>query len=284
MRNSSSPRRSRSACSPSPSARKRNPAAASNTARRARLPAIMPAITASWARSPDVRSASTSGANTSAKCARSTSRGCRRRRSAPSRRRRGRRARTEPYSSASRSSNSPGRAPYKLPRVPCSPRLFIPCYLNCPHAALHLCSARAQAVRDPNDRRGFFDMAFLADALSRVKPSATIAVTQKARELKAQGRDDLGLVGRRARFRHARQHQAGGDRGDRARRDQVSAGARHPAAARGDRRKSSSARTGSTTRPTQTIVGTGGKQILFNAFLATLNRGRRGRSSPRPTG
>ncbi|MEP6566098.1 MAG: aspartate transaminase, partial [Mesorhizobium sp.] len=31
-------------------------------------------------------------------------------------------------------------------------------------------------------------MAFLADALSRVKPSATIAVTQKARELKNAGR------------------------------------------------------------------------------------------------
>ena len=36
-------------------------------------------------------------------------------------------------------------------------------------------------------------MAFLADILSRVKPSATIAVTQKARELKAQGRDIIGL-------------------------------------------------------------------------------------------
>ena len=36
-------------------------------------------------------------------------------------------------------------------------------------------------------------MAFLAAALDRVKPSATIAVTQKARELKAQGRDVIGL-------------------------------------------------------------------------------------------
>ena len=37
-------------------------------------------------------------------------------------------------------------------------------------------------------------MAFLADALSRVKPSATIAVAQKARELKAKGRDVISLV------------------------------------------------------------------------------------------
>ena len=36
-------------------------------------------------------------------------------------------------------------------------------------------------------------MALLADALSRVKPSATIAVAQKARELKAKGRDVISL-------------------------------------------------------------------------------------------
>ena len=36
-------------------------------------------------------------------------------------------------------------------------------------------------------------MAFLADRTSRVKPSATIAVTDKARELKAAGRDVIGL-------------------------------------------------------------------------------------------
>src|SRR6185295_9103221 len=36
-------------------------------------------------------------------------------------------------------------------------------------------------------------MSFLADSLSRVKPSATIAVTQKARQLKEAGRDVIGL-------------------------------------------------------------------------------------------
>ena len=36
-------------------------------------------------------------------------------------------------------------------------------------------------------------MAFLADILSRVQPSATIAVAQKARELKAAGRDVISL-------------------------------------------------------------------------------------------
>ena len=36
-------------------------------------------------------------------------------------------------------------------------------------------------------------MAFLADRLARIKPSATIAVTDKARALKAAGRDVIGL-------------------------------------------------------------------------------------------
>ena len=38
-------------------------------------------------------------------------------------------------------------------------------------------------------RRNSTPMTFLANALSRVKPSATIAVTQKARDLRAQGRE-----------------------------------------------------------------------------------------------
>ena len=36
-------------------------------------------------------------------------------------------------------------------------------------------------------------MAFLADQLKRVKPSATIAVTDKARALKLAGRNVIGL-------------------------------------------------------------------------------------------
>ena len=36
-------------------------------------------------------------------------------------------------------------------------------------------------------------MAFLANVLNRVKPSATMVVTQKARDLKAKGRDIISL-------------------------------------------------------------------------------------------
>ena len=53
----------------------------------------------------------------------------------------------------------------------------------------------------------------------------------------SQGAGRHFAVGRRAGFRHAGQHQARGDRGDQARRDQISAGARHSALARGDRGK-----------------------------------------------
>ena len=36
-------------------------------------------------------------------------------------------------------------------------------------------------------------MSFIAECLSRIKPSPTIAVSQKARELKAAGQDVIGL-------------------------------------------------------------------------------------------
>ena len=36
-------------------------------------------------------------------------------------------------------------------------------------------------------------MAFISDALLRVKPSATIAMTQKARDLRNAGRDIISL-------------------------------------------------------------------------------------------
>jgi aspartate aminotransferase len=46
-------------------------------------------------------------------------------------------------------------------------------------------------------------MGFLSDSLARVKPSPTIAVTQKARELKAAGHDVIGLGNSLALRTHA---------------------------------------------------------------------------------
>ncbi len=115
-------------------------------------------------------------------------------------------------------------------------------------------------------------MAFLADALSRVKPSATIAVTQKARELKNAGRDVIGLGAGEPDF----------DTPDNIKNAAVEAIRRgetkYPpvsgiAPLREAIAKKFKRENNLDYRPEQTIVGTGGKQILFNAFMATLNPG-----------
>lgn len=115
-------------------------------------------------------------------------------------------------------------------------------------------------------------MAFLADALSRVKPSATIAVTQKARELKANGRDVISLGAGEPDF----------DTPDNIKNAAVEAIRRgetkYPpvsgiAPLREAIAKKFKRENNLDYQPAQTIVGTGGKQILFNAFMATLNPG-----------
>ena len=78
-------------------------------------------------------------------------------------------------------------------------------------------------------------MAFIADVLSRVKPSATIAVTQKARDLKAKGREVISLSVGEPDFDTPDNIKEAAIARDPEGRDQVSARARHPAAARGDR-------------------------------------------------
>jgi aspartate aminotransferase len=115
-------------------------------------------------------------------------------------------------------------------------------------------------------------MAFLADALSRVKPSATIAVTQKARELKANGRDVISLGAGEPDF----------DTPDNVKRAAIEAIKRGetkypPVSGIAPLREAIASKfkreNNLDYRPEQTIVGTGGKQILFNAFMATLNPG-----------
>ena len=115
-------------------------------------------------------------------------------------------------------------------------------------------------------------MAFLADALSRVKPSATIAVAQKARELKAQGRDIIGLGAGEPDFDTP-------DNIKDAAIDAIRRGETKYTAVAGipELRKAISDKfmreNGLAYEPDQIIVGTGGKQILFNALMATLNEG-----------
>ncbi|MFK3776977.1 pyridoxal phosphate-dependent aminotransferase [Agrobacterium sp. NPDC089420] len=115
-------------------------------------------------------------------------------------------------------------------------------------------------------------MAFLADILSRVKPSATIAVTQKARELKAQGRDVISLGAGEPDFDTPENIKEAAI--DAIKRGETKytpiSGIPELRKAIADKFKREN---GLDYKPEQTIVGTGGKQILFNAFMATLNPG-----------
>ena len=115
-------------------------------------------------------------------------------------------------------------------------------------------------------------MAFLADALSRVKPSATIAATQKARDLKAKGREIISLSVGEPDF----------DTPDNIKQAAIKAIERGetkytPVAGIPELRQAIAEKfkreNGLDYKASQVIVGTGGKQILFNALLATLNPG-----------
>ncbi|MEN9753968.1 MAG: hypothetical protein RLZ07_350 [Pseudomonadota bacterium] len=115
-------------------------------------------------------------------------------------------------------------------------------------------------------------MAFLADALSRVKPSATIAVTQKARDLKAQGREIISLSVGEPDF----------DTPDNIKKAAIEAIQRGetkytPVAGIQPLREAISKKfkreNALDYKPSQTIVCTGGKQVLYNAFVSTLNKG-----------
>jgi len=115
-------------------------------------------------------------------------------------------------------------------------------------------------------------MAFLADALSRVKPSATIAVTQKARELRGQGREIISLSVGEPDFDTPENIKAAAvaaiQRGETKYGPVAGILPLREAIAKKFKREN-----GLDYRPTQCIVGTGGKQILFNALMASLNPG-----------
>jgi aspartate aminotransferase len=115
-------------------------------------------------------------------------------------------------------------------------------------------------------------MAFLANVLNRVKPSATMVLTQKARDLKASGRDVISLTVGEPDF----------DTPDNIKNAAIEAirkgQTKYPpvlgipplreAIAQKFKREN-----GLDYKASDTIVGTGGKQILYNAFLVTMNPG-----------
>jgi aspartate aminotransferase len=115
-------------------------------------------------------------------------------------------------------------------------------------------------------------MPFLADSLARIKPSPTIAVTDKARTLKAAGRDIIGLAAGEPDFDTPDNIKEAAIKAIKDGKTKYTAVDGIPelkaAIARKFKRENSL-----DYKPSQIIVGTGGKQVLFNALLATLNPG-----------
>ena len=113
---------------------------------------------------------------------------------------------------------------------------------------------------------------FLAESLGRIQPSPTIAVTQKARDLKAAGRDVIGLGAGEPDF----------DTPDNIKEAAIAAIRRGetkypPVEGIPDLRKAIAAKfkreNGLDYTVAQTFVAPGGKAIIFNALLATINPG-----------
>jgi aspartate aminotransferase len=115
-------------------------------------------------------------------------------------------------------------------------------------------------------------MSFLSATLDRVKPSPTIAVSTKARELKAAGKDVIGLGAGEPDFDTPDNIKAAAkaaiDAGD----TKYTAPDGTPALKQAICAKFKRDN-GLDYTPAQISVGTGGKQILYNALMATLNPG-----------
>jgi aspartate aminotransferase len=116
-------------------------------------------------------------------------------------------------------------------------------------------------------------MAFIADQIMRIKPSATIAVTDKARALKAAGRDVIGLGAGEPDFDTPENIKEAAIRaireGKAAKYTAVDGLAElKDAVSRKFKRENEL-----DYKPSQIIIGTGGKQVLYNALVATLNPG-----------
>jgi aspartate aminotransferase len=115
-------------------------------------------------------------------------------------------------------------------------------------------------------------MAFLSDTLARVKPSPTIAVTTKAAELKAAGRDVIGLGAGEPDFDTPLNIRDAAKRAIDAGKTRYTAVDGIPELKKAICEKFAR-ENGLTYAPNQITVGTGGKQTLYNALMATCNPG-----------
>ena len=115
-------------------------------------------------------------------------------------------------------------------------------------------------------------MGFISDQLGRIQPSATIAVSTKAAELKAAGRDVIGLGAGEPDFDTPDNIKQAGI-------DAINSGRTKYTAVDGipELKKAICAKfkreNGLDYTPAQAFVAPGGKPILYNAMVATLNPG-----------
>ena len=115
-------------------------------------------------------------------------------------------------------------------------------------------------------------MSIVSNTLKRIKPSPTIAVTSKARELRAAGKDVIGLGAGEPDFDTP-------DNIKEAAIEAIKKGDTKYTAVDGTPvlKKAIQAKfkreNGLSYDINQITVGTGGKQVLYNAFMATINKG-----------
>jgi len=115
-------------------------------------------------------------------------------------------------------------------------------------------------------------MNLVADRLDRIAPSQTITVTAKTRALKAAGRDVIGLSSGEPDFDTPQNIKdaaiAAIQRGETKYTDVAGTPALRQAVVAKFKRDS-----GIDYKPEEIIIATGGKQVIFNAMLATINPG-----------
>ena len=115
-------------------------------------------------------------------------------------------------------------------------------------------------------------MKLLSDTLGRVKPSPTIAVTNKSAELKAAGHDIIGLGAGEPDFdtpQHIKNAGIAAITSGKTKNTAVDGipELKHAICAKFKRDNNLDY------LPSQVSVSSGGKQVLYNAFMATLNEG-----------
>ncbi len=113
---------------------------------------------------------------------------------------------------------------------------------------------------------------FLAESLGRIKPSPTIAVTTKARELKAAGMDVIGLGAGEPDFdtpENIKEAAIKAIRGGQTKYTAVEGIPELRAAIAAKFKRENNI----DYKPSQTFVAPGGKTVLFNALMATINPG-----------